>query len=102
MEYKKQVYAEPWKVTIDRRRRPYFKHSHLSRIGEMLRQNVTIRKDVSQHGSFDNNTDFSVLSNPVDATNVSLQGHHGRDIFPQSLDQYGSDTFNLQLLVFIK
>ena len=55
-----------------------------------------------QHGSFNSNTDFSVLSNPVDATNVSLQGHHGRDIFPQSLDQYGSGTFNLQLLVLIK
>ena len=38
----------------------------------------------SQRGASDSVTDFSVLSNPSDAQNVSCLGLCGRDICPKS------------------
>ena len=55
----------------------------------------------SRRGASDNVTDFSVLSNPADAQNVSCLGLFGRDICPKTSAKYGPGTFNLQLLVSI-
>ena len=56
----------------------------------------------SQCGVFDIVTDFSVLSNPADAQNVSCLGLCSRDICPKSYALYGLGTFNSQLLLYNK
>ena len=58
-------------------------------------------KLVQLYGASDSLANFSALSNPADAQNVSCLGLCGRDVCPKNYALYGIGAFNPQLSVSI-